>query len=508
MPRTKYDIIIRNAQIYDGTGNPWIHGSIAVRNGRIAAIGSLIAYKATQEFDAHGMVLCPGFIDMHTHADANISKNCSMEQYLRQGVTTIIGGNCGRSRYPTKAHLRYVNSLKKRINYGLLVGHATIREQVIGSANRPPSDTELRTMRKLCAKSLSAGAYGLSFGLYYTPGRYAEEREMLALAEEVRKQHGVVAFHIRDESNYSIGLIESLKEALGVAEKTGARVHISHLKCLGKAVWGQAQKALSLLEQARLKGLDISFDQYPYTASSTSLRSALLPGWALEGGDELFGTMVKDENLLTQLRNEVSQNIYRRGGASNLLIAAHTPDSNLNGKNLAEIAALRQKDPVDVAIDLQLAGGARLVSFNMLEADLKKIMGHPLGLVASDGNLVQAGPTVPHPRSYGTFARVLGKYVREEQTLSLTEAIRKMTAAPARRLGIIKRGILAEGFYADLVVFDPDRIADTATFADPHHFAVGVELVMVNGKIVLKDGKLTSNRPGWTQKKSVGWGQA
>ena len=501
MAKAKYDIIVRNARIHDGTGNPWLHGSLAIRNGRIAAIGSLVTSKGAQEFDAHGMVLCPGFIDMHTHADASISKNCSMEQYLRQGVTTIIGGNCGRSRYPTKAHLHYVSGLKKRINYGLLVGHATIREQVIGSANRAPSDSELCTMRKLCAKSLADGAYGLSFGLYYTPGRYAAEREIIALAEEVRKQHGVIAFHIRDESNYSIGLVESLKEALAVAEKTGARVHISHLKCLGKTVWGQVDTTLSLIEAARLRGLDISFDQYPYTASSTSLRSALLPGWALEGGDEQFATRLKDQDLLTQIQNEISQNIDRRGGSTNLLVATHTPDKSLAGKSLAEIAVLRQQSPVDVAIYLQLAGGARLVSFNMLEADVKKILSHPLGIVASDGNLVQSGPTTPHPRSYGTFPRVLGKYVRQEQTLPLAEAIRKMTSAPARRLGLIRRGTISEGSYADLVMFNPDKISDIATFADPHHFAVGVELVTVNGKIVLKSGKITANHPGWTLKK-------
>ncbi|MBS3950913.1 MAG: D-aminoacylase [Peptococcaceae bacterium] len=501
MATRKYDIIIRNARIYDGTGNPWIHGSLAVRKGRVAAIGNLAASKAVQEFDAQGMVLCPGFIDVHTHADASISKNCSMEQYLRQGVTTIIGGNCGRSRYPTRAHLLYVSSLKKRINYGLLMGHATIREQVIGSANRAPSDTELRAMRKLCAKSLSAGAYGLSFGLYYTPGCYAEEREMLALAEEVYKQHGIVAFHLRDESDYSIGLIQSLKEALAVAEKTKARVHISHLKCLGKAVWGQAEAALSLVEQASLKGLDVSFDQYPYTASSTSLRSAIMPSWAFEGGDALFSTRLSDQNVLKQIRGEIASNIERRGGATNLLIATHTSDTTLIGKTLAEIAELRQMDPVDVAIELQLAGGARLVSFNMLEADVKKIMGHHLGLIASDGNLVQKDLTVPHPRSYGTFSRVLGKYVREEKILTLTDAIRKMTSAPARRLGLIKRGIIAEGFYADLVVFNPALIADGATFASPHQFAVGIELVIVNGKVVLKQGKLTPNHPGWTLKK-------
>ncbi|MGE5654948.1 MAG: N-acyl-D-amino-acid deacylase family protein [Bacillota bacterium] len=491
-----YDLIIRNARIVDGTGNPWFPGDLAVDQGKIAAIGKLTNLTASVEIDAEGKILAPGFIDIHTHADTDACELSLMENYLRQGVTTLMGGNCGGSEYPIADHLAKMEQLPRTINYGLFVGHGTLRKEAMGMAMRPPTSAELAEMKVLAARAMDEGAFGISVGLYYAPGSFAQLDEIVEVTREIAQHGGLFTIHLRDESDYNIGLVESVKEAIAVAEQTGVSVQISHLKCLGKPVWGKAQEILALIEQARERGLDVRFDQYPYLASGTAITGAIIPRWAQEGGDAALTARLQDPATRAAVRVEMLANIERRGGPETLVVSRHKPDPSVEGKSLLQIGTERGMEPVDAAIELQIAGGAGLVSFNMRDEDLETIMRHPLGMVVSDGSLVAFGRGVPHPRWYGTFPRVLARYVREKKVISLEEAVRKMTSAPAHRVGLWDRGVIASGMIADLVLLDPETISDGSTFDHPHCYNQGVDLVMVAGEIALKKGQLTEARAG------------
>lgn len=502
MLSTQYDLMIKNARIVDGTGRPWQRGDVALRDGKIAAIGKLDAASAKESIDARDSVLAPGFIDIHTHADRDAVELHLMENYLRQGVTTLFGGNCGGSEFPVADHLQQMSALPLNINYGFFVGHGALRKAAMGLGMRPPTEEELARMTELAAQAMRDGAFGMSIGLYYAPGSFAELAEVAAVSREIGKHGGIIPIHIRDESNYNIGLVEAIKEAINIARQSDVAVQISHLKCLGKPVWGKSTEILRLIEEAREEGLDVAFDQYPYNASGTSFTGAIIPRWAQDGGDEELKKRLQDPETRKQIRVEMLENIERRGGPESLVIARFKPDEKYNGKNLVEAGQMWDMEPVDAAIEMQIMGGASLVSFNMIDDDIETIMRHPLGMCVSDGSLVPFGAGVPHPRYYGTFPRFLGLYVREKRVLTLEEAVRKMTSAPAGRVGLNDRGIIAKGMVADLVLFDPKTIGDLATFQNPHNYNTGILAVIVNGQVAMEADVVTDNRAGQVLRKS------
>ncbi|HZW48663.1 MAG TPA: D-aminoacylase [Bacillota bacterium] len=489
------EILIRNVRLLDGSGAPWQRGSLLLQNDKIAAMGNL-SVTADQEIDGHDCYLTPGFIDIHTHGDRGILQFPEAENYLRQGVTTLIGGNCGGSSYPIGVHRAAVAQIGTSLNYGLLVGHGSIREDVIGMEMRHPTAGEQARMEALTEAAMEQGALGMSLGLYYTPGSYAKKQEVVGLAKAVAKHHGFISIHMRDESDYNIGLLASVEEAIDIARQAQVPLQISHLKCLGKSVWGKAEQVLALLDAARAEGLDVSFDQYPYLASGTSLVGALMPGWAQAGGAEAMRQRLQDADVREQLRREMLANLERRGGPDSLLIAACPAVPSYSGSNLSQIAELLQMEPVDTALAMIESGPVQIVSFNMQEADLRKIMQHPLGMIGSDGSLVKFGRDVPHPRYYGTFPRVLGYYALQEGVITLAEAIRRMTSAPAARLNLWDRGLLRPGLQADLTLFDGNTVKDNATFSTPHRYCSGIQMVVVAGRIALRDGELLDAKAG------------
>ncbi len=493
---SRFDTIITGGKVIDGTENPWYYADVGINNGHITAIGNLEGAVATRCIDATGMVVAPGFIDIHTHADDDIFDLPLAENYIQQGVTTVVGGNCGGSLFPVKERLAELEKKNIGINFALLVGHGTIREEVMGMVNRAPTAVELDKMKTLATEAMRSGAFGISTGLYYAPGFYAKTDEVIELAKVVAGYGGIYTTHIRDESDYNIGLGAAVKEAIEIGEKSRAPVQISHLKCLGKPVWGKANEILDLIAQARARGVDVTFDQYPYVASGTSLMGAIIPRWAQEGGQSELVKRLQDPNMRVKIREEMSANIERRGGPHTLFIARCSSNPTIEGKNLKEIGETKGIAPVDAAIEIQIAGGADIVSFNMQEEDLELIMQSPYGMIGSDGSLVEFGEGVPHPRYYGTFPRVLGLYVREKGVLSLEEAVRKMTSAPANRLGLTDRGILREGMVADIVIFDPETVRDLATFEKPHRYPQGIVYVLLAGHVTVEMGKHTGVRAG------------
>lgn len=482
---TVFDVIIRNARLVDGTGSPWRYADVAVKDGRIAEIGTLKDAGAELDIDATGLHLTPGFIDIHTHADREVEKMPSMENYLRQGVTTLLGGNCGFSMYPIREHLGKLDNMPLGINYGVLVGHGSLRAEAMGLAMRAPSDDELKAMSLLAGQAMEEGAFGMSLGLYYAPGSFAEEPEVTAVSNAIAAKGGVITIHIRDESDYNVGLLGALREAIAIAENSGAAVQISHLKCMGKATWGLASQALELIDDARRRGLDVTFDQYPYDASGTSFTGAIIPRWAQDGGLAALAERLADPQVMPRVRAEMLENIERRGGPETLVVALYPQEPALQGMNLLEVGTELGLEPVDAAIAMQLAGGASLVSFNMKEADIVTIMRHPGGMVVSDGGLVSPGQGMPHPRYYGTFPRFLSHYVRDKGLMPLEEGVRRMTSAPAHRVGLWDRGLVAPGLAADLLLIDYEKLSDNSTFSQPHAYNSGIYTALINGKVAL-----------------------
>ncbi len=475
----KYDIIIENGRIIDGTGNPWYYGDVGIIGDRITRIGCLKDTPAKRRIDASNKFISPGFIDIHTHSDNVILRIPSADNSVKQGLTTIVGGNCGGSPFPVEDFLDNVEKARPAVNYILLAGHSTIRRRVMGGENRPPENRELDMMKDLVDESMRAGAFGLSTGLYYTPGFFADIQEITELAKVVAHHGGVYVSHIRDESDYNIGLLAAIREAVDIGRLADVRVQISHIKCLGRPVWHKSAEVLDIIEQARSSGVNVMFDQYPYTASSTGLWGAVFPAWAQEGGTEGFFKRYEDTGERQKIRNDMLANIERRGGPETLYIIRENA-------LLSELAEKWELDPVDAAIEIQRNGGSSVISFNMTDHDLENFMKSPYGMIGSDGSVSSPG-SMGHPRSFGTFPRVLGVYVRERNILSWEEAVRKMTSAPATQLGLFDRGIIRTGMFADIVIFDPERVTDRATYENPSLYPEGIHWVLVNGKIAIDE---------------------
>ncbi|RPI28859.1 MAG: D-aminoacylase [Acidobacteria bacterium] len=501
-----YDIIIRNGRVVDGSGNPWYAGDVAIRNGRIAAIGSLCLpgpCDAKRTIDAQGLVVAPGFIDVHTHADSGVQRNPGAANYVFDGVTSVIAGNCGGS--PSDLG-NFFSDLRQRgisINFGSLIGHGTVRSAVMRMERRDPTPEELARMSALVEQAMRDGAVGLSTGLIYTPGSWAKTEEIISLARVAAKFGGIYATHLRNEGNDEQGgVFDAIEEALKVGREAGIPVEISHFKVAGKDVWGKSDRTIAMVENARAAGLDVTVDQYPYTASSTGLAS-MLPGWVQEGGREKYLERLSDPATRRRLINEVKERVRRRGfkRLDYAVVARCASDSSLEGKSITAInqAKGRKKkleSEIETALDILAKGGASMIYHSMDEKDVERIMRSEYSMVASDGGIVEFGVGVPHPRNYATNARVLARYVRERRVLRLEEAIRKMTSLPAQRFCLVDRGLIRPGLCADLVVFDDRTVSDVSTYEKPHALSTGFHYVIVNGTVVIENAQHTGARPG------------
>jgi N-acyl-D-amino-acid deacylase len=523
------DLRIDGAMVIDGTGSAGGRADVGIRGETIAAIGDLSRERAGRVLNAAGRVLAPGFIDMHSHSDWRLWGNRRAESKIRQGVTTEVVGNCGFSPAPTTPeflddmrrfalyvpsgmdfawrsfgdYLRAFDSGGCALNVAQLVGHGTLRVAAMGFARRPPTAGELTTMQRMLGDAMEHGAWGLSTGLIYAPGSYATTEEIVTVARAAARHRGFYASHIRGEG---ATLLEAVREAIRVGREADMPVQISHVKASGRPNWGKVADALLLVDAARAEGLDVMGDVYPYTASSTSLRT-LLPDWVLEGGVDAMLERLGDAGVRSRIRKELElpvtgQSLLDRVGWENIMIAWCPRRTDAEGRRLAEIAASRRLDPLDAVFELlrDAEGVASMIMFQLDEADLRRALAHPQVMIGSDGSALattgEMSAGKPHPRSYGTFPRVLGEYAREQRLLTLQDAVHKMTGLPARRLGLRDRGVVRVGARADLVVFDPRRIADQATYEDPHRYPTGVEHVLVNGSIVIKDGEHTGSLPG------------
>ena len=475
-----FDVVIRNGRVLDGSGNPWIRADVGIKGDRIAAVGRLGDAAAALTIDAADRVVAPGFIDVHSHAYDGLVREPLRQgrPLLAQGVTTIVVNPDGGGPVDLAAQRRRLETGRIGVNVVLLVGHGSVRRAVMGDASRPPTREELERMRELVRRGVADGAFGLSSGLFYTPGSYAAIDEVAALAREVAASGGVYTSHVRDEGNYGIGLLASIDEVIRVAEEAGVAGIVTHMKALGPQSWGLAKAATDRIDAARMRGVQVFADQYPYEASSTTLRAALLPGGA------------------APTEAVVRENLARRGGPDSIQIAGYPPDRSIEGKTLAAIASARKASPEELAMELMSRGNASIVSFNMSEEDIRHIMARPYTMASSDGALSLPGEGQPHPRNNGAFARRLALYVRERRTIDLEFAVRSMTSLPAAVFGMRGRGVLREQAFADVVVFDPARVADRATYTEPHHLAEGMAYVIVNGVAVVRDGRFTEDLPG------------
>lgn len=521
------DYIIRNGRIVDGTGNPWFTGDVGIKDGITAAVGKL-DQEAARTVEAHGRVISPGFIDGHCHSDLMIFDYPQSEIKLRQGVTTEVVGNCGLAPAPYVKHRAemlksYVQPVLGKTDWewpwetvgqymdhlaasrpsehlATYVAHGSLRISVMGFDNRPATRDELEQMKQILDEGMRAGAIGLSIGLLYAPGSYTTREELAELCSVLPKHDGLLATHIRGEGN---NLIKSVKEVIWIAERAGVPLHISHLKAAGKANWGKVLEAVELIEDARARGMDVTCDVYPYNAGSTTL-TTVLPPWVLERG--IAGTLdaFRDPALRKRIKDELGQeqtdwdNLVCSTGWQSVIISAMHTEANrhLEGLSIAEIAERRSQHPVDCMMDLLLEEDGRIsiVYFHMSEDDVTQVIGYEKALIASDSLTCETGK--PHPRLYGTFPRVFAKYVREKRVLSLEQAVRKLTSFPVQRFKLGKRGLIVPGYIADLVVFDPETIRDTATFEEPRQYPEGISDVWVGGRATLSGYNHTSSREG------------
>ena len=501
-----YDLIIRNARVVDGTGTPWFYADVGIRGDEIAALDRTVTGTAARILDARNEVLAPGFIDVHVHAFGATGPTPALlpivevptaENYIRQGVTTLIGGPDGSSPLPLGPALDLVRKTGITPNLGSFVGHGSIRHAVLGDTDRAPSAAELDRMRELTRQAVRDGAFGLSTGLFYVPGTFASTGEVVALAT-------IAGFHISHMRDEAGNVVRSVAETIQIGEEARVPTQVTHHKAVGKAAWGTTVETLRLIDQARLRGVDATIDVYPYTASATSIQAALLPAWAQEGGPDAILKRLRDPDTRGRIRAETIKFILEeRGGGDphNVQISRCPWNTDFDGKRLDEIAVSRGltrsvEDAAESALWLVERGGCAGIYHAINEDDVQRVIGHPATMIASDGGPVVFGRGVPHPRNYGTFPRVLGRYVRELNVLPLEEAVRKMTWFPARRVGLTDRGAIRVGMKADLVVFDPASVRDTATFERPHQYAEGFSTVIVNGQVVYEAGQMTGRRPG------------
>ncbi len=510
-PPSHYDLLIAGGTVIDGTGSAPYRADVAIAGDRIVRVSRspLERDSATRVIDATGRVVAPGFIDLHAHLDP-LLRLPGAESAVRQGVTTALGGPDGSSPWPLAPYLDSAQSLGLGMNVAFLTGHNTIRQRVMGMADRAPTADELRRMREMVARAMGDGAWGLSTGLKYLPGAYANTDEVVALAQAAADSGGIYTSHLREEG---LGLIDGVAEAIEIGRRAHIPVALTHHKVVGKPMWGSSVRTLAMIDSARAAGIDVMADQYPYTATYTGI-GVLVPAWAMADGDSAFARRLRDPALRDSIVKGIVFNILNdRGGGdiSRVQLAKVSWKRDLEGKTLADWARERGMAPTpqtgaELVIDALQRGGASAIYHVLDDADVERIMRYPYTMIASDGRLVRPGEGHPHPRWYGTFPRVLGRYVRERRVLTLEEAVHKMTGMPAKRLGLRDRGQVAEGMHADLVVFDPATVEDRATFEDPHRYPVGIDYVLVNGVAAVDGGRFTDARAGRVLRRTTGSG--
>ncbi len=524
-----FDVIIRNGQVIDGTGKDRFRADVGIVGDKVVKIGDLSGEDAAGVIDADGLIVAPGFIDMHAH-EYSVLADPRADSSLRQGVTTMVMGNCGMSLAPAIGeglpavrsmlqtfgeaageveipwssmadHLSYLDENGLISNYVMLVGHGTVRASVMGFDNRAPSADEMEQMKQILAQAMEEGAWGLSSGLIYLPAMYCDTSELIELAKVAAEYGGIYTSHIRGEHDPI--LKDAIAEAIEIGRQAKIPVEISHFKAYGKSLWGRADEFLAMMDDARAEGIDVDADAYPYVATHTTLR-AILPAWMQEGGTEKIVERLSQPELRNKARQEISDGkvIYFKGvGWDGVMIVRSKLDETLDGRSVAEIAEKRGKDPCETAFDLlEVEPALRATYFALSEEDVRTILKHPLMRIGSDsyaladhGVLAQGRP---HPRCYGTFPRVLGKYSRDEGLFTLEEAVRKMTSMSAQKVGLTGRGVLEEGAFADVAVFNPETVIDRATFEDPHQYPVGIDYVLVNGQVVVDAGDYTGELVG------------
>jgi len=498
------DILIKIGKVLDGTGNSWYYADVAVTNGKIVAIGKLTTYTASQILDAKGLIVAPGFIDVHTHCEGDEKKNPLAHNFLLDGVTTVVTGNCGSSNTNLAAYFALLDSVKMSINIASLVGHNDVRKAVMGTAMRDPSETELQQMEAIVAKAMQDGAVGLSTGLIYIPGTYSKTSEVVRLAKVAASYGGVYASHMRDEGD---SVVEAINEAIYIGRVANMPVEISHFKLSGQQNWGRSKQTVAMIEAARKEGLDVTIDQYPYTASSTNL-GTLMPDWIMADGQDSIVARLSNPVIQQQVAKVMLQKLAKRKlkHFSYPVVAYFKADTTLNGKSIEQVNQIKgrpytAKDEAYMVMEMIKQGGAQMVFHGMGDEDVKRIMQYPFNMFASDASIRQFGVGAPHPRGYGTNARVLAKYVRDEHVISLEEAIRRMTSLPAQKFQLKNRGLLKEGFAADIVVFNEATVQDQSTYQQPHQYSTGFKYVLVNGKLVIDNEQHNGTRSGMVLRK-------
>ena len=488
----KADILIVNGTVYDGVGTRPQSVAIAIKDDKIVWLGdhNKREVMATKTINAQGFVVSPGFIDPHTHAtnDLDDPEHSHNKPFLFQGVTTVTIGNDGSSPYPLSKYREACEKIGVGTNVVTLVGHGTLRKQVMGESDRQATQEELEQMKDLMQQELNTGAFGMSTGLFYAPGSYATTDEVVELAKVVAKNNGFYDTHMRDESTYSIGLIPAVQETIEIGERANVPVHISHIKCLGVDVWKQSDSIIKIVETAQQKDIDITANQYPYDASATSLKAAVVPRWAESGGSDSLFIRFQNPALRSKILGETQRNITRRGGADKLLVI-QAPDTTLVGKNVLKIAEDLGKSPENAVFDILKTGYIKIASFNMNSYDIENFMVQPWVVTGSDGG---SG----HPRKYGTFPYKYRKFVKQDSVLNMASFINRSSSKTAEILKLPKRGKIREGNYADIIIFDPINFSDNADYMDAFQFSEGVVYSIINGKFSIENRKFTEKLNG------------
>lgn len=494
-----FDLIIKNGKLIDGTGNSWVYSDIGIKNGRISKTGKLSASSAVKTIDATGLMIAPGFIDVHTHIEGEEAATPTADNFIYDGVTTVVTGNCGGSTTNVKKYLQWIDSIKLSINIATLFGHNNVRRSVMGTANRIPTAEELTKMEALVATAMQDGAVGLSTGLIYIPGTYSNTEEIVQLAKTVSFYDGIYSTHMRNEGD---SVVTAIQEALHIGREAGIPVEISHFKVSGQQNWKRSPETLGLIKNARDQGIEVTIDQYPYTASSTSL-STLIPEDILSDGADSVKARLNRPDVRKYVKRAMVKNLSKRKlkHFSYAVVANYKADTTLNGKSIEAINTIKGKKhksgyEAETVMDMMLLGGAQMVFHGMSEWDVKNIIQYPYNMFASDAGIRALGQGVPHPRGYGTNARVLSKYVRDEKLLSMEEAIRRMTSLPAQKFKLKDRGLLLPGYAADIVIFNPDEVQDISNFERPHAYSKGFVYVIVNGHLILDNARHTGQRSG------------
>lgn len=493
------DLLIKRGRIIDGTGNGWYYADVAIKDGIIIGIGKNLSVQAEKTIDASGLIVAPGFIDVHGHIEGGIMERPTADNYIHDGVTTVVTGNCGGSSPDIKAFFSRIDSLRPSINVATLYGHNTVREQVMKRDNRAPTPEEQKRMEEEVEKAMKEGAAGLSTGLIYIPGAFAKTDEVVGLARAAVKHGGLYASHIRNEES---GAEEAINEAIDIGREARIPVQISHFKIGGKANWGKSIHTLELIKKARSEGWEVTIDQYPYTASSTNL-GVRLPDWAFAGGNDSLKTRLQNPLIRKQIKKEMLAQLakYQFKNYSYAVVANYPADTAYNGKSITEINRLKGRKgkarfEAETIMDMIERGGAQMVYHSMNEKDVRYIMQYPFSMFGADAGVPVPGKSMPHPRGYGTNARVLGRYVRDEKIISLEEAIRRMTSLAAQKFSLKDRGLLKEGMAADVVIFNEKEVQDRSTFEQPHQYSKGFTYVIVNGKMVVEGEKHLGTRSG------------